>query len=234
MGASVAVKGTAAVGGSGSHNYIANSAAAKIENANIDSAGNVGVVAQSDEAITNYAGVIDVAAYGQGVSAALGVTGSNNKISGNTEALIRNSKVVAESKKDEAGNYIFEAIQTRSKLKTDDAYLIDGAVTSNTWSAGKLQTGREEEEKTGVVVDASATHAIASVLANGGVAVGSGGGGRFRDPCHCVRIGQRRRGRGIGRQRGRRFPGRRHQSERRGRLYDGESRGFAAERRGGG
>ena len=177
MGASVAVKGTAAVGGSGSHNYIDNSAAAKIENANIDSAGNVGVVAQSDEAITNYAGVIDVAAYGQGVSAALGVTGSNNKISGNTEALIRNSKVVAESKKDEAGNYIFEAIKTRSKLKTDDAYLIDGAVTSNTWSAGRLQEGREEEEKTGVVVDASATHAIASVLANGGVAVGSGDSG---------------------------------------------------------
>ena len=124
----------------------------------------MGVVAQSDEAITNYAGVIDVAAYGQGVSAALGVTGSNNKISGNTEALIRNSKVVAESKKDEAGNYIFDAIKTRSKLKTDDAYLIDGAVTSNTWSAGRLQEGREEEEKTGVVVDASATHAIASVL----------------------------------------------------------------------
>ena len=49
MGVSVAVKGTAAVGGSGSHNYINNSAAAKIENANIDSAGNVGVVAQSDE-----------------------------------------------------------------------------------------------------------------------------------------------------------------------------------------
>ena len=177
MGASVAVKGTAAVGGSGSHNYIDNSAAAKIENANIDSAGNVGVVAQSDEAITNYAGVIDVAAYGQGVSAALGVTGSNNKISGNTEALIRNSKVVAESKKDEAGNYIFDAIKTKSELKTDDAYLIDGAVTSNTWSAGKLQKGREEEEKTGVVVDASATHAIASVLANGGVAVGSGDSG---------------------------------------------------------
>ena len=177
MGVSVAVKGTAAVGGSGSHNYINNSAAAKIENANIDSAGNVGVVAQSDEAITNYAGVIDVAAYGQGVSAALGVTGSNNKISGNTEALIRNSKVVAESKKDEAGNYIFDAIKTRSKLKTDDAYLIDGAVTSNTWSAGRLQEGREEEEKTGVVVDASATHAIASVLANGGVAVGAGDSG---------------------------------------------------------
>ena len=170
MGASVAVKGTAAVGGSGSHNYIDNGAAAKIENANIYSAGNVGVVAQSDEAITNYAGVIDVAAYGQGVSAALGVTGSNNKISGNTEALIRNSKVVAKGSDS-------NKIKTNSKLKTDDAYLIDGAVTSNTWSAGRLQEGREEEEKTGVVVDASATHAIASVLANGGVAVGSGDSG---------------------------------------------------------
>ena len=171
MGASVAVKGTAAVGGSGSHNYIDNSAAAKIENANIYSAGNVGVVAQSDEAITNYAGVIDVAvAGGQGISAALGVTGSNNKISGKTEAQIRNSKVVAKGSDS-------NKIKTNSKLKTDDTYLIDGAVTSNTWSAGKLQKGRKEETKTGVVVDASATHAIASVLANGGVAVGSGDSG---------------------------------------------------------
>ena len=171
MGASVAVKGTAAVGGSGSHNFIENSAAAKIENANIYSAGNVGVVARSDEAITNYAGVIDVAvAGGQGVSAALGVTGSNNKISGNTEAQIRNSKVVAKGSDS-------NKIKTNSKLKTDDTYLINGAVTFNTWSAGKLQKGREEEEKTGVVVDASATHAIASVLANGGVAVGSGDSG---------------------------------------------------------
>ena len=169
MGVSGTLKGTMAVGGSGSHNYIENNAASNIEKADINSAGNVGVVARSDEAITNYAGVIDVAAGGQGVSAAIGITGSNNKISGNTSALIDNSKVIAKGSNS-------NKIKANSGLKTDDTYLIDGAVTKNTWKSSKLQKGRKEEEKTGVVVDASATHAIASVMANGGVAVGENAG----------------------------------------------------------
>ena len=175
MGASVAVKGTAVAGGSGSHNYIENNAAAKIEKANINSAGNVGVVALSDEAISNYAGMLDVAAGSQGVSAALGVSGSSNKLSGSTEAVIKDSTVVAAGSTEED-----KTIKTKSKLKANtgsDAYLIDGAVTKNTWSGGKLQEGREEEKKTGVVVDASATHGISSVLANAGVAVGAGDSG---------------------------------------------------------
>ena len=188
MGASVAVKGTAAVGGSGSHNYIENNATAKIEKANISSAGNVGVVARSDEAISNYAGVLDVAAGGQGVSAAIGVTGSNNKINGNTAALISDSTVAA------AGSDS-NKIKTAGKLKDntdDEKYLIDGAVSRNTWSSGsftegegdnkkygvsRLQKGRVVEEKSGMVVDASSTHSIASVMANGGVAVGAGDSG---------------------------------------------------------
>ena len=188
MGASVAAKGTVAAGGSGSHNYIENNATAEIKKANISSAGNVGVVARSDEAISNYAGVLDVAVGGQGLAAAIGVTGSNNKISGNTAALISESTVTA------AGSDS-NKIKTASKLKdnTDnDKYLIDSAVSRNTWSSGsftegegdnkkygvsRLQKGRVEEEKTGVVVDASATHSIASVMANGGVAAGISNGG---------------------------------------------------------
>ena len=162
VGASGTWKGTAAIGGSGSHNFIANNAAAKIENASIYSAGNVGVVAKSDEAISNYAGLLDVALLGQAAAAAIGVTGSSNEISGKTEALIKNSKVVAKGSNS-------NTIKTNAGLK--DGYMIDGAVTKNTWSSGKLQTGRREEEKTGVAVDASATHSIASVLANAGVAV---------------------------------------------------------------
>ena len=113
---------------------------------------------------------LEVDVGGQGIAAAIGVAGSNNTISGKTEALIQNSNVVAE-------NSNSAKIKTNSKLKTDGGYLIDGAVTSNTWKSSKLQTGREEEEKEGVVVDASATHSIASVLANGGVAVAMGDGG---------------------------------------------------------
>lgn len=169
-GASGTWKGTAALGGSGSYNYIENNATAKIENGDIYSKGSAGVIAQSDDAVSNYAGVLEVDVGGQGIAAAIGVAGSNNTISGKTEALIQNSNVVAE-------NSNSAKIKTNSKLKTDGGYLIDGAVTSNTWKSSKLQTGREEEEKEGVVVDASATHSIASVLANGGVAVAMGDGG---------------------------------------------------------
>ena len=188
MGASVAAKGMVAVGGSGSYNYVEDNATAKIEKADINSTGNVGVVAQSDEAISNYAGVLDVAAGQQGLAAAIGVTGSNNKISGNTSALINDSKVVA------AGSDS-NKIKTASSLKdnTDsDKYLIDSAVSRNTWSSGsftegegdntksgvsRLQKGRAVEEKSGVVVDASATHSIASVMANAGVSVATDAGG---------------------------------------------------------
>ena len=176
-GASGTWKGSAAVGGSGSHNYIENNVAAKIEKANIESAGNIGVVARSDEAISNYAGVLDVALQGSTLSASIGVTGANNAITGKTEALVSDSTLFAKGSNS-------NKIKMNSGLESG---LIDGAVTRNTWSAGsfkeddsegekkygvsRLQKGRKEEEKTGVVVDASATHSISSVMANGGVAV---------------------------------------------------------------
>ncbi len=172
-GASVTAKGIAAIGGSGSYNAVENNVSALLHNANVKSKGNVGVVALSDDAITNYAGIANVAVGGTGASAAIGVTVSNNTVSGKTEALISNSTVVAEGSNDDD-----KVIRTKSKLKQNtknDAYLIDGAVTTNTWKSSKLQTGRMEEKKTGVVVDSSATHSIASVMANGGVAVATAG-----------------------------------------------------------
>lgn len=168
-GSSVTAKGIAAIGGSGSYNAVENNVSALLHNSNVKSKGNVGVVALSDDAITNYAGIANVAAGGTGASAAIGVTVSGNTVSGKTEALISNSSVSAEGSNDED-----KVIRTKSKLKEntkEEKYLIDGAVTSNTWKSGKLQTGRVEEKKTGVVVDSSATHSIASVMANGGVAV---------------------------------------------------------------
>ena len=188
MGASAAVKGIAAVGGSGSHNYIENNVTATIEKADINSTGNVGVVAQSDEAISNYAGVLDVAAGGQGVSAALGVTGSYNELTGKTSARIENSNVVATG----SGSHTIKTASTLANNTDNEKYMIDSAVGRNTWSSGsfeegegdtkkygvsRLQKGRREEQKTGVVVDASATHSISSVMANGGVAVGLGDNG---------------------------------------------------------
>ena len=166
-GAAGTFKGTAALGGSGSYNYIENNAAASVVNADVNSTGNVGVVARSDEAISNYAGVLSASGGNMTFAAAIGVTGSNNKISGKTSALIDNSRIVARGSDS-------NKIKTESELKTGD-YLIDGAVTTNTWKSSKLQKGRKEEQKKGVVVDASATHSIASVMANGGVAFSSDG-----------------------------------------------------------
>ena len=187
-GATGTWKGSAAIGGSGSHNYIANNVAAKIENADISSTGNAGVVASSDEAISNYAGLLDVALQGSALSASIGVTGSNNEISGTTEALIKNSTVAAKGSES-------NKIKVNDGLKANDEdnnYMIDSSVSMKTWSAGsftegegdtkkygvsRLQKGRKEAEKSGVVVDASATHSISSAMANGGVAVNMGGGG---------------------------------------------------------
>ena len=128
MGASAAVKGIAAVGGSGSHNYIANDVTATIKNADISSTGNVGVVAQSDEAISNYAGVLDVAAGGQGVAAALGVTGSYNELTGKTSAGIENSNVVATG----SGSHTIQTASALANNTDNEKYMIDSAVGRNT------------------------------------------------------------------------------------------------------
>jgi len=153
-GVSGTLKGTAAAGGSGSYNYIENNVSALLQNANVESGGNVGVVAQSDEAISNFAGILDVNLGGKGAAVAIGVSASNNKISGATEALIENSTVTAKGSSDTD-----KLITTAGKLNGDD------------WTGSDLNEKRVKEKKTGVVVDASATHFLSSTIANGGLAV---------------------------------------------------------------
>jgi hypothetical protein len=151
--------GTASVAGSFGVNIIDNTVKASIFNqAVMNSQGNIGVVAQSDEAIGNYAGVISGAG-----TAAVGLATAVNTISGSTEATIEDSTVSAKGSDT-------DQIMTASTVK-DGAIISDVADTASFTTAG-LKKDRQSEGHTGLVVDSSATHSISSILATAG---GSGG-----------------------------------------------------------
>ena len=146
---------TVGAAGSVSYNYINNSAKTLVENANINAAKNFGVVAQSDDKIANYAGTVDVDVNGRG---AIGVSVAYNEIKGDTDANIKNSKLtVSGSDKD---------LIAISNPKDN---LIDGYVTRNNWTSGRLMSGRTMANKSGLVVNSSATHSISSDLATIGI-----------------------------------------------------------------
>ena len=146
---------TVSAAGSVSYNYINNSAKSLVENANVNADKNFGVVAQSDDKIANYAGTVDVDVNGRG---AIGVSVAYNEIKGDTDANIKNSKLtVSGSDKD---------LIAISNPKDN---LIDGYVTRNNWTSGRLMSGRTTANKSGLVVNSSATHTISSDLATIGV-----------------------------------------------------------------
>lgn len=144
--------GTAAVAGSFGVNIIDNDVTAKISKATVNSSGNLGVMARSDETIANYAGAVSGAG-----TAAIGLASTVNTISGDTQALVEDSDVSA------AGSDS-EPIET----KTIDQGLISGLLDSNSFKVDGLKDGRKTEQKKGLVVDSSATHSISSVLASAG------------------------------------------------------------------
>ena len=144
--------GTAAVAGSFGVNIIDNDVTAKISKATVNSSGNLGVMARSDETIANYAGAIRGAG-----TAAIGLASTVNTISGYTQALVEDSDVTA------AGSDS-DTIET----KTIDQGLISGLLDSNSFKVDGLKGGRKTEQKKGLVVDSSATHSISSVLASAG------------------------------------------------------------------
>lgn len=150
-----AASGTASLSGSVGINMVANNVSAAVRNAEMYSTGNVGVVAQSDEQIENYAGT----ASGSG-TVALGATVAVNTISGNTAASVENSSITAEGNSE-------DTVKAESGM-SDDA-LISGAVSEKSITSDKLQEGRQETESKGLVVDSSATHSVASVLATLGI-----------------------------------------------------------------
>lgn len=150
--------GDVGVAGSVAVNKIVNNNRAKITgDAVITAQNNIGLLAGSDELISNYAGVLAI-----GGKAAVGATVSVNDIQGDTEAAIEGTgtgktKITALGK---AGS-----ITTNSQI--DDTAIVNQAITAAGFDpTDNLRSKRQTESKTGLVVDASATHNIRSALAN--------------------------------------------------------------------
>ena len=115
----------------------------------------MGVVAQSDDRLYNFAGGFNI---GANTRAALGTAVSINKITGSTHALVSGGSVTAA----DAGDI------TVSRPQDDKLFNTDKINVSTERNA--LFDSRKAETKTGVVVDSSATHTIISQLSSGGVA----------------------------------------------------------------
>ena len=162
VGATVSVGEYVTAAGSGSYNYIGNDVDAIIQNQNLTSNSSVGVVAQSDDRLYNFAGGFNI---GANTRAALGTAVSTNKITGSTNALMSGGSVTAT----DSGSINV----TRPK---DDKIFKAEELTVAVTRDGLSSSRRDQDSvvsKTGIVVDSSATHTIISQLSSGGVAASS-------------------------------------------------------------
>ncbi|SDO87442.1 leukotoxin LktA like protein [Selenomonas ruminantium] len=158
VGGMVGVNGQVAFAGSGSYNYIGNNVDAVIRNQNLTSNSSVGVVAQSDDRLYNFAGGF---AIGANTKAGLGAAVSINKITGSTNALVQGGSLQAA----DSGSIQVTRPQDENLFTTEKLDL--------TTERQRLSENRKKETKSGIVVDSSATHTIISQLASGGVAASS-------------------------------------------------------------
>ncbi|WP_297966339.1 hypothetical protein, partial [uncultured Anaerovibrio sp.] len=166
------------IGGSYSYNRIGSNTTAEMSKANIISENNIGVVAQSDDAISNYAGVLAVGMQG----GAAGVTVANNQITGDTVSSVADSKLVtnAAGTADETKKISVNSGMKDSAKGGSDG-ILSGMVSKSTFNPALLKAGRTNSALTGLVVDSSSTHAIASdALTGAGGAIG-GVSGTFNE-----------------------------------------------------
>lgn len=165
IGGGIAGEG-AGISGSVAVNMIQNDVTAHIgSGAAIVADGSVGVVATSDEQIANYAGQAAVG----GVGAGVGVSVSVNQIAGTTSATV-GGEDEAETNVTAKGN---DSIETNTKIDVDKE--INNALIDDKTVAMDAVINRQEEERSGLIVDASSTRDLKSFLITAGVA-GEGAG----------------------------------------------------------
>ena len=166
VGVGIAVAGQGAgVSGSVSVNMIDNDVTAHIgSGANIAADGSVGVVATSDEQISNYSGMLAAAGQGAGV----GISVSVNQIQGETSATVG----------DEGTNTAVSAKGNGDGLTTStdisEGEINDTLISSDTVDMDE-KIDRLDETRQGLIVDASSTRNMKSFLINVG-ATGQGAG----------------------------------------------------------
>lgn len=157
IGVGIAVAGQGAgAAGSVSVNMIDNDVTAHIgDGANIVADDNVGVIATSDEQISNYSGMLSGAGQGAGV----GISVSVNQINGNTSATVG----------DEDKKTYVTALGNDAYLTTNtdiaDSEINNALISSNTVNIDS-KIDRTNEERSGLVVDASSTRDMKSFLIN--------------------------------------------------------------------
>lgn len=167
IGVGIAVAGQGAgVSGSVAVNMIDNDVTAHIgSGANINTNGSVGVVAKSDEQISNYAGQVAVGAVGAGV----GLSVSVNQITGTTAASV-GGEGEAQTKVSAAGNG--SGLTTDTVI--DDTEINDEVISKDSVKID-AKIDRSQETRNGLIVDASSTRDLKSFLVTAGVA-GKGAG----------------------------------------------------------
>lgn len=157
IGVGIAVAGQGAgAAGSVSVNMIDNDVTAHIgDGANIVADDNVGVIATSDEQISDYSGMLSGAGQGAGV----GISVSVNQINGNTSATVG----------DEDKETYVTALGNGADLTTNtdiaDSEINNALISSNTVNIDS-KIDRTTEKRSGLVVDASSTRDMKSFLIN--------------------------------------------------------------------
>lgn len=158
IGIGAGAGGTAGLAGSIAVNQITNNNTVSIKDgANLIAKGNVGIIAQSDDIIKNYAGTVAGAG-----TAAVGASTSVNQISGNTVASIEGATSVTAKGETE------ETVKVNSDI--DDTHIHNTLIDKETVAVGSNLAGHRPKEgtaKTGLVLDSSATHTVSSFLVGG-------------------------------------------------------------------
>ncbi|UUV17161.1 leukotoxin LktA family filamentous adhesin [Fusobacteria bacterium ZRK30] len=158
LGIGIGAGGNLGAAGSVSYNEIKNNNLASIENgAKLVSTGNIGVVANSENVISNYAGTIGV-----GGRAGAGISTSINKISGSTTAKISGDKTIVIADGSEEDKIITK--------KVEDSEILDSLIEEQSVALGD-NIDTTEDKKSGVVVDALTTNTTKSFVAT----IGAGG-----------------------------------------------------------
>ena len=171
VGGGIAGQG-AGISGSVAVNMIENDVTAHIgSGANIEADGSVGVVATSDEQIANYAGQLAVGGIGAGV----GVSVSVNQIAGTTSATVGGEKEDATSVVAKGNDSLTTDTVINVDINDDEKSEIHNTLIDDETVAITKVIDRQNEERSGLIVDASSTRDLKSFLITAGVA-GEGAG----------------------------------------------------------
>lgn len=171
VGGGIAGQG-AGISGSVAVNMIENDVTAHIgSGANIEADGTVGVVATSDEQIANYAGQLAVGGIGAGV----GVSVSVNQIAGTTSATVGGEKEDATSVVAKGNDSLTTDTVINVDINDDEKSEIHNTLIDDETVTMTKVIDRQNEERSGLIVDASSTRDLKSFLITAGVA-GEGAG----------------------------------------------------------